>query len=228
MVIGASRGLGRALLRGLEQDGRNVVGVARTAPDASRHWIQADLSRPREAAELIAEGAPSGLSTVIYNVGAWEQTAFSSAYDFAVSDEDEIESLISVNTTAAILVLRRLIPVILNNAQPRVILTGSTSGLARSGRPEVAFGASKFALNGIAAALREGYRDRRLAVTTLQLGYLNTDDDLHVPIDQATVRGDGRLIPVHDVVSVVRMILGLSPSSFVSEIIMPAVLDDRF
>ena len=34
---------------------------------------------------------------------------------------------------------------------PHLILTGSTSGLRRSGQPEVTFGASKFALTGIAA-----------------------------------------------------------------------------
>jgi len=55
----------------------------------------------------------------------------------------------------------------------------------------VAFGASKFAINGIADALREGYRKDRLAVTVLHLGYLNTEDGLDVPRDVAATGEEG-------------------------------------
>jgi hypothetical protein len=61
----------------------------------------------------------------------------------------------------------------------------------------------------------------------LQLGYLNTDDALSVPVEQAAMRGDGELVPVHDVVRLVRAILGLSPSSFVRELVLPAIKDSR-
>ena len=92
----------------------------------------------------------------------------------------------------------------------------------------MAFGASKFALTGIADALRENYREQRLAVTTLQLGYLNTGDQLDVPRELAAERGGGELIPLHDVVDVVRTTIGLSPSAYLREIVMPAILDERF
>jgi NAD(P)-dependent dehydrogenase (short-subunit alcohol dehydrogenase family) len=100
--------------------------------------------------------------------------------------------------------------------------------LRQSGRPEVAFGASKTALNGIADALREGFREQRLAVTTLQLGYLNTTDDLSTDRDAAARRGEGTLIPLHDVVTVVEAITKLSDASFVRELVLPAILDPRF
>ncbi|KAG1439540.1 hypothetical protein G6F57_019362 [Rhizopus arrhizus] len=123
---------------------------------------------------------------------------------------------------------RRLLPRVLNAARPQLVLTGSTSALPRSGRPEVAFGASKFALNGIAEALREGFRERRLAVTSLQLGYLNTDDALSVPVADAAARGEGGLVPVHDVGAMVRALLQLSPSGFVRELVLPAIADPRY
>ena len=44
----------------------------------------------------------------------------------------------------------------------------------------------------------------------------------------AEQRGDGQLIPVHDVVQVVRMVLSLSSASFVRELTLPAMLDERF
>lgn len=229
LIIGASRGLGRALADGLAAAGHEVCGVARTVPEDAPGWIAADLSRPAEAARTIAAAAPEHLDTVIWNVGVWERAAFSDAYAFAEADADaEIEALIQTNVTAAILVLRRLLPTLLAQAQPRIIITGSTSGLRGSGRPEVAFGASKFAIHGIADALREGYRAERLAVTTLQLGYLNTDDGLDVPVAAAAQRGAGQLVPVHDVVRIVQTLLALSPAAFVRDLTLPAILDDRF
>ncbi|MDS2172391.1 SDR family NAD(P)-dependent oxidoreductase [Nesterenkonia sp. CL21] len=234
MIVGASRGLGRALLDGLAQQGHEVIGVARTprthetAANSDIRWIRADLADPRKAARVIAEQTPASLETVIYNVGIWERTAFTDAYRFIDQDEGEIESMIATNITGALLVLRRLLPILLDNAQPRVILTGSTSGLSRSGRPEAAFGASKFALNGIADALREGHRNERLAVTTLQLGYLNTEDSLDSPLEHASRRSDGQLVPVHDIVRLMQTILALSPSSFLREVTLAAIRDERF
>ena len=139
-----------------------------------------------------------------------------------------LAQLVDVNITATLLLLKQLLPRVLGGRRPQLVLTGSTSALPRSGRPEVAFGASKFALNGIADALREGYRQQRLAVTTLQLGYLNTDDALSVPLQQAAARGNGAYVPVHDVVAMVRALLQLSPSSFVRELVLPAIADPRY
>jgi hypothetical protein len=79
-----------------------------------------------------------------------------------------------------------------------------------------------------ASALREGYRGRRLGVTLLQLGYLNTEDSLSVELDAAARRGGGELVPVHDVVALMRAVLSLSPSSFVRELVLPAIADSRF
>jgi hypothetical protein len=62
----------------------------------------------------------------------------------------------------------------------------------------------------------------------LQLGNLNTDDALSIPLETAAARGNGELVPVHDVVAVVRTLLTLSPASFVRELVMPAIADERF
>lgn len=236
LVVGASKGLGRAFIEGLGNAGDTLIGVSRTRPeglmaDAERsvRWVEADLMTPAEAAQEIEQAVKAdGLDTLIYNLGIWEEFAFDTAYDFIESADDEVQAIVSCNITSTILLIKRLLPLLLKSAHPRIILTGSTSSLPQSGRPEVAFGASKFALRGIAETLREGYRDQRLAVTCLNLGYLNTEDPLSTPINFAAQRGEGHLIPVHDVVQVVRMILSLSSSSYVRELTLPAILDERF
>lgn len=235
MVIGASRGLGRAFVEGLCTSGDTVIGVSRNRPvqlnmpdGVGLEWIEADLSSPREAAQLIAQKAPGALDVLICNLGVWETVAFTDSYRFLDDDDAEIAAMVNINITSTILTLKHLVPRLLSSEKPQVILTGSTSGLRHSGRPEVTFGASKFALTGIADALREGFRDQRLAVTCLQLGYLNTDDDLSVPHGVAAQRGGGELVPVHDVVQVVRSLLTLSSATYVRELVLPAIGDARF
>lgn len=235
LIIGASKGLGRAFVEGLAGDDDTVVGVSRSRPkdlqlqtEANVDWICADLSNSIQATKIIGKQAPAELDVIIYNLGIWEEEAFSDSYHFLKSSDEEIVSLINTNITSAILLLKRLIPRLLNSRRPQIVLTGSTSGLPQSGRPEVAFGASKFALRGMADALREGFREEKLAVTCLQIGDLNTVDGLSVPIETACRRGNGTLIPIHDVVDITKAILKISNSSYVNEIILPPILDARF
>jgi short-subunit dehydrogenase len=235
LVVGASKGLGRAFVEGLSQDGHTLVGVSRRKPDdlmlaasSKLQWIEADMASPGEAVEQIERHVPPELDVILYNLGLWEAKAFTDEYSFLDDTDDSIAEMVNVNITGTILLLKRLIPRLLNSSKPQVILTGSTSGLRQSGRPEVTFGASKFALTGIADALRESFRNQRLAVTCLQLGYLNTEDPITAPLADAIARGEGHLIPVHDVVNITKQILSLSPSSFVKEITMPAIADEQF
>ena len=236
MVVGASKGLGRALVEGLSEPGDRLIGVSRSHPGnlENRHgdqvqWVEADLGQPSQAARQLEQAvSEDGLDTLIYNLGIWEERAFDPLYAFLADRDYQVEAIVNCNITAPIVLIKHLLPVLLKSARPRIILTGSTSGLTQSGRPEVAFGASKFALRGIADALREGYRAQHLGVTCLNLGYLNTEDPLATPRDQAAQRGEGQLIPVHDVVQVVRMALSLSSASYVKDITLPAILDERF
>ena len=232
LVVGASKGLGQALVQGLGGQGDTLIGVSRSRPAAlpgAAQWIEADLSQPRQAATIIHEAvADGGLDVLVYNVGIWEARAFEEGYSFLDDDEAQIERMVDTNITAPLLLIKRLLPLLLQSARPRIILTGSTSGLPGSGRPEVTFGASKFGLRGIAESLREGFRAQGLGVSCLNLGYLNTEDGLDVPLAEAEQRGEGSLIPLHDVVQVCRMMLSLSSASYVRDITLPALRDERF
>lgn len=234
VIVGASKGLGRAFVSGLGGQEDTIFGVARRQPSLFAHeaghvhWITADMSQPLQAISHIVQALPPVVDVLIYNLGLWEAQAFSEDYDFAEDDDLAIMAMVNSNVTATILLIKRLLPQLLASARPRIILTGSTSALRQSGRPEVTFGATKMALNGIADALREGYRHHKLAVTTLQLGYLNTDDDLSVPLAEAALHGEGVTIPVHDVVMLTNSLLRLSEASFVRELCLPAILDERF
>ena len=165
---------------------------------------------------------------LIYNIGVWEQYAFTEQYAFLSDSDASISRLENVNITGTLLLLKRLIPKLLGSSRPQVILTSSTSGHRQSGRPDVTLGTAKTALNGIADALRESFRQQNLAVTVLQLGYLNTDDPLSTQMADALERSGGERIPIHDVVEMVGTLMRLSTASFVRELVMPAIRDERF
>ncbi|GLO48293.1 MULTISPECIES: SDR family NAD(P)-dependent oxidoreductase [Pseudomonas] len=236
LVVGASKGLGKAFMEGLGKPGDTLIGVSRNKPaavnvgkDVQAQWIEADLGQPVAAVEAIVRVlADGGVDTLIYNLGLWEAEAFEAHYSFLDDRDVELQRMVDCNITATILLIKRLLPLLLKSGKPRIILTGSTSGLPQSGRPEVTFAASKFALRGIAEALREGYRGQGLGVTCLNLGYLNTEDGLDVPLAEAAARGEGGLIPLHDVVLMVRTLLELSAASYVRELTLPAIADERF
>lgn len=235
LIVGASKGLGKAFVEGLCQAGDHVVGVSRQrATDIALpstvqlDWIEVDMGEPLTAVQTIEAQAPETLDVLIYNLGIWEQAAFTEAYRFEGHADAHIMAMVNTNITAALLLIKRLMPKLLRSPKAQLILTGSTSGLRQSGRPEVTFAASKFALTGMADALRESYRHAGLAVTSLQLGYLNTEDALATPLATAAARGAGSLIPVHDVVAMVRALIHLSSASFVRELVLPAIADERF
>ena len=86
MVVGASKGLGRALIEGLGEHGDTLIGVSRSRPEnlegkagVDLRWVEADLSAPAKAAKIIKDAVvEGGLDTLIYNLGIWEEFAFDS------------------------------------------------------------------------------------------------------------------------------------------------------
>jgi short-subunit dehydrogenase len=146
LIVGASRGLGRAFVEGLAGNDDTVIGISRTRPtelqlqsEAKVDWISVDMSNPIQASNIIENQAPNELDVIICNLGIWEEEAFSNSYQFLKSSDEEIVNLIDTNITSTILLLKRLIPRLLTSRRPQIILTGSTSGLPQSGGPEVGY-----------------------------------------------------------------------------------------
>jgi short-subunit dehydrogenase len=230
LIFGASRGLGAAFSIGLPQPGDTFWLVSRGRPDLSdrdgarRHWIEADLAAAGVADEIAAAVGDQPLDVVIYNAGIWEAAAFSSRYDFEQVGDAETTRIITVNLTAAIACLRRVLPNLRRAANPKVILIGSTSGLDNSSGPEVAYAASKFGLRGVAHALRENLRQDRIAVTCLNPGNIGT-----INVEQGVVttrpHEDRTMIPPQDLLEIVRCLMRLSNASCVKEIDVMAMTD---
>ncbi|MDM1045961.1 SDR family oxidoreductase [Myroides sp. 1354] len=229
LIYGISKGLGKAIAQAIPQEKDVVFGVSRSQPvDAKDNlvWIQADLSKPTEAVTAV-QGIVGDipLDYLIYNVGIWEQDAFTDTYDFEQSSAGEIVQMIQTNITASILALQAFIKNLKGSENAKIILIGSTWGLENHKGKEVAFSASKFALRGMVHALRESLREHAIGISILNLGYLATEYDCDFPVEEVLKETEAALIPLTDVLAAVRFILNTSKATCVKEIDMPAMQD---
>lgn len=231
LIYGISKGLGKALTLHLPDSSDQVFGISRSQPDylharENLHWIPADLSDPLKASSLVKERiGEARVDYLIYNVGIWEEAAFTDEYSFAASNPEEIISIIQTNVASCILSVQSMLENLRKSENAKVILIGSTWGLENHKGKEVAFSASKFALRGVVHSLRENLRDDFIGVSILNLGYLDTD----LPKDKnATIPEEKQhLVPVCDVIRAIRFILTSSKYCCIKEISMPAMLDEN-
>ena len=232
LIVGASRGLGDALSRGLPQDGDTAWLVSRGKPQSlmqqdgvTRIWIETDMSSPEASSQIVAALGGQRVDAIIYNVGIWESTAFSDDYDFAAIAPIDHEHIIHVNLLSAIHCIQAVLPNLKQADHAKVILIGSISGIENTGSLEVSYVASKFGVRGIAHALRENLRVDGIAVSCINPGMIATEIPYEVGINQVLTQFNGTQIPVQDVVAIVQCILSLSHASCVKEIMMPAMAD---
>lgn len=228
LIFGVSKGLGKAILDAVPQAHDRVFGVSRTPPQSKQNvqWIEADLSNVYEAIAHIENTIhQERIDVLIYNVGLWEQKAFSNDYDFKNISRNEIQNMLNVNLHSCILSLQTFMDNLKRSNNAKVILIGSTWGLDNHNGKELIFSASKYALRGIAQSLREILREYQIGVSVLNLGYLATDFDIEVPVTEILKATDHQLIPLADVIAAINFIISTSAASCVKEITMPAMAD---
>ncbi|EFC80601.1 SDR family oxidoreductase [Parafrankia sp. EUN1f] len=176
VVTGASSGIGReAALLLADQNcrsllvGRNGAALDEVAAATQGHRIAVDLARPggdvavaSRAAELLGE-----VDLLICSAG------LGAAGPFDVMPPSTINDLIAVNVLAPMLLVRAMLPAMLERGQGRILLVGSVAG-ALGVRGEVAYSASKAAMVGFADALRSEVAGRGISVTLCLPGAVDT------------------------------------------------------
>jgi short-subunit dehydrogenase len=226
LILGASRGLGAALVEGLPRKGDTVFGLSRGEPDwrrgrsaIQRHWIEADLSELSavQNARVVLGKAP--IDALIHVAGIWDPEEFDDIHD------DEIAEILDVDLRSFLAFARGLAPSLRRADKARIIAIGSTSGLENGDGSAVAYTAAKFGLRGACHALRRHFRKDGIAVTCLSPGSMASEFRYGRAAD-ALKKHRGRRMPVEDIVAMIRCILDLSPAACVKEIAMPALKDE--
>jgi short-subunit dehydrogenase len=232
VVLGGSRGLGDAFVKGLPEKGDRVWVVSRSVPESlslddgvNRIWIEADLSLSDSSKRIAEELTDETIDVLIYNAGIWETAGWQSHYDFEKDNPEEIANIIHVNTTSAILCTQKLLPNLKKSEKAKVFLVGSTDGIENNGSNQVTYVASKFGIRGIASALRENLRKYQIGVTCINPGNIAANIPYEEGAEKALTLYKGTSMPVQDIVSLVKTVTQLSKASCVKEINMPAMMD---
>lgn len=232
LIYGVSKGLGKAIQKYLPGKNDKVIGISRSKPfyhDATSNnhtWIQANLSKPRESARTIKQViGEEKIDYLIYNVGTWERTGFTSNYDFELLDDDEIENIIDTNITSSILSIKTLLPNLKRSTNGKIIIIGSTLGLHNHNKKEVVFSATKFAMQGVVHSLRTHVRKYDIGITVINLGDLATQYDYEEGTEIVINKHKGKLIPIADVLNALRFIMSTSNATCIKEITMPSMKD---
>lgn len=179
LLTGASGGIGSELAKLLYQEGANLILVGRCATkleqlhsqlQAMEHTnprgriitIAADINTAPGRQNLVSVCAdlPDGLSALINNAAT---NHFGLLSDMS---EEQITSIIHLNTLVPILLTRALLPCLLAARQPTIVNIGSVFGsIGFAGH--TSYSASKFALRGFTQALR-----REIADTDMTIHYV--------------------------------------------------------
>ena len=228
LIYGVSKGLGKAIAKLIPDSIDTVYGVSRSAPEGidNLNWISTDLSYPEDAVHTVKKVVGEDkIDILIYNVGIWENNAFTDSYNFKEVSSIELNKIINTNISTCIQSLQSLIENLKRSNNAKVILIGSTWGVDNHNGKELIFSATKYALRGVAQSLREILREDLIGVSVLNLGYLATEYEIDVPTELILAETNHSLIPLSDVIQAIKFIISTTNATCVKEILMPAMKD---
>ena len=222
LVTGATSGIGLAICQRLLRDGHAVVGIGRDfektgdafGEDAPRfEAVQLDLADldalPGRLRELARR--ESDLNAVVLCAGRGE---FGHLEEFSY---EQIRALIDLDLTSQIFVARAFLPALKRRGSGRLIFMGSEAAL-RGRRQGALYCAAKFALRGLAQALREECAKSGVGVTILQPGMVETPffDGLHfAPGDEPE-----HALRAEEIADAVAFVLAQRPGMVLDELVL--------
>jgi NAD(P)-dependent dehydrogenase (short-subunit alcohol dehydrogenase family) len=171
LVTGASRGIGRAIALHLADRGWDVYGGVRRPEDGEAlggriNPVQLDITDP-EQVKALPEAVGGSLDALVNNAGVVVNGPVE-----AVTPADLREQL-DVNVVAQVAVTQAVLP-LLRASKGRIVFIGSVSG--RVATPFTgAYNASKFAMEGLADALRMELKPWGIKVAIVEPGSMDTD-----------------------------------------------------
>jgi NADP-dependent 3-hydroxy acid dehydrogenase YdfG len=184
LVTGASRGIGRAAAVSLVREGARVWGLARSAEALGRlqteHGVTpvvADLSDDEEvwtALDQLAETAGGPPDIVVNAAGVFRVEPCASETVKAFDDQ------LRINTRGPFLVMRTLLPAMLERGSGLIVNVGSVAG--RKAFPgNAAYSASKYGLRGLHEVVLEEIRGTGVRASLVEP--TATDTGIWDPLD---------------------------------------------
>lgn len=191
LVIGGSRGIGRAIALRLAQSGFAIWLTYKSNHEAARGVKEAievaggscdlipfDVSSYEETEAALAGRLESvSPDVLVYNSGIARDNLL------MWMTKDEWNSVISTNLNGFFNVTRQVVFAMLKAKQGRIVVISSTSG--QMGQPgQVNYSASKAGLIGAAKALAREVGKKRISVNVVAPGFIETEMTAEIPREQ--------------------------------------------
>ncbi|MFQ5470210.1 MAG: SDR family oxidoreductase [Gammaproteobacteria bacterium] len=216
LVTGASSGIGNTLCQHLLEEGHEIVALARDfrkseISDEHFYPVELDLSDldalPHHLEPL--KTAYSSIDGIICCAGRGQ---FGSLEEFSYQ---QIRELLNLNFISQAFVTRAFLPELKRKKRGDVIFIGSEAALAGS-RKGAIYCASKFALRGLAQALRDECARNHVRVTIINPGMVKTGffDEL----DFQPGEDDANFIEAEDIANAISMVLSARGETVFDEI----------
>jgi len=182
LVTGASRGIGRAMARGLAEAGAHVFAVARTGPALKELQVEIEGLGGRcdhLSADLTGEDAATAVvATALERLGGLDILINNAAIDVEVGAFDltyeDFLRIMDFNVSSVFALTREAGRVFLEQGHGKVV--NVTSVLSSVGvREDSAYIASKHALLGLTRALALEWARRNVQVNALAPGFVITE-----------------------------------------------------
>lgn len=206
LVVGASRGIGAASARALAAAGARTVLLARSvdplrelAEELGGRAVPADLENPESVADAVGsldqrEGPPE---LVVNAAGVFDLEGF------ADTSLETFDRNVGVNLRGAFLVVRAVLPGMLERGRGLIVQVGSVAG--RKALPgNAAYSASKYGLRGVHEVLLEEIRGTGVRATLLEPAAVDTSawDSLR-PDERDDLPSRGDMLRAEDVAEAV-------------------------
>jgi 3-oxoacyl-[acyl-carrier protein] reductase len=170
VVSGASRGLGRAIALRLQQQGREVLGIARSADDSGVRVLACDVADPVAvrglATELRSQGAQVEALVNAAGVASMNLTVMTPAATAA--------SIVNTNLLGTIYMCQAFAPLMMRGKQGRIV-NFSTIAVALALKGEAIYAASKAGVEAFTRAFAREVADFSITVNCVAPGPIPTD-----------------------------------------------------
>lgn len=176
LVTGGTKGIGKAIVKRLEQAGATVIVTARNHPDeqdATYTFIAADLSQAEEVSKVanFINERFGHVDILINNMGA---NTYPGGGFSTLSDEDWNQAL-QVNLLSSVRLDRALLPKMLEQKSGVIIHISTTSSQFPLWESTMAYSTAKSALNTYSKALATEVAGKGIRVVTVSPGLNKTE-----------------------------------------------------
>lgn len=228
LVVGGSRGIGKAIAAQLAEDGNQVLIVGRnkeiledTAKEMGKNVFayQADITKEGDSitlAEYVKTEFP--IDGLILSAAQFPKPETKTSV--IAPDVSELSSILEANVVANYRFVKYLIPFLQNQKNPRIVIIGSTSGI-RQDKGGV-YGISKWALASYAYNLRDECKKYGIGVSLINPGGTFTETRIKNSED------DQSLLESRDFGILVSALFQMSPQAVMERVDIRPIAGDTY